>query len=277
MLGLLLALAAPAPQAIRNSRLEVRALDRPLAAAVAAASPSEQAAWVGWIAAYHGRGRVCCVEWDERRRPGVGCCRLESSRGFNVGDDGRGGSAPRSLLVLVRVLRGAADRIRAYSDDCEIDAEGRRVVWLEGVPPAEGVAYLHGLASSGAGAGDLGQDALSALAFHAAPQAVEALIALARHDASAESRSEALFWLAQRAGEEARAAITRAIEEDPETEVKRRAVFALSELPPDEGVPLLIDLARRHKNPVVREQAFFWLGESEDPRALAFFEEVLLR
>ena len=57
--------------------------------------------------------------------------------------------------------------------------------------------------------------------------------------------------------------------------MKKRAVFALSELPPDEGIPHLIDLARRHKNPAVREQAFFWLGESEDPRALAFFEEVL--
>ena len=49
----------------------------------------------------------------------------------------------------------------------------------------------------------------------------------------------------------------------------------LAELKDGEGVPLLIDLARRHRNPAVREQAFFWLGESEDARALAFFEEVL--
>lgn len=275
MLALLL-LAALAPQAIRNARLEARVLDRPLASAVAAASASGEAAWVGWSAPYHGRGRACCVEWDKRERPLAGCCRLESSRGFNVGDDGRGGVAPRSLHVLVRVVRGTADRIRAFSDDCEIDAEGQRVVWLEHVPPAESVGYLRRLASSGAGSRDIGDDALSAMAFHATPEAVEALVALARHDARAESRSEALFWLAQRAGEEARAAISRAIEQDPESEVKRRAVFALSELPADEGVPLLIDLARRHQNPVVREQAFFWLGESEDPRALAFFEEVLL-
>ena len=69
--------------------------------------------------------------------------------------------------------------------------------------------------------------------------------------------------------------ITRAIEDDPETEVKKRAVFALSQLPHDEGVPLLIDAARRNRNPAVRKQAVFWLGQSKDPRALVFFEELL--
>jgi hypothetical protein len=40
-------------------------------------------------------------------------------------------------------------------------------------------------------------------------------------------------------------------------------------------VPRLIDVARTNRNPEVRKQAMFWLGQSQDPRALAFFEEVL--
>ena len=64
---------------------------------------------------------------------------------------------------------------------------------------------------------------------------------------------------------------------DPETEVKKRAVFALSQLPGDEGVPKLIDVARHNRNPEVRKQAFFWLGQSHDPRALQLFEEILLK
>jgi HEAT repeat protein len=71
--------------------------------------------------------------------------------------------------------------------------------------------------------------------------------------------------------------ITRAIEDDPETGVKRKAVFALSQLPKDEGVPLLLRTARTNRNPVVRREAMFWLGQSKDPRALAFFQEVLGR
>ncbi len=46
-------------------------------------------------------------------------------------------------------------------------------------------------------------------------------------------------------------------------------------LPKDEGVPLLIQTARNNRNPEVRKQAMFWLGQSQDVRALAFFEEVL--
>jgi hypothetical protein len=57
--------------------------------------------------------------------------------------------------------------------------------------------------------------------------------------------------------------------------VKKKAVFALSQMPKDEGVPKLIEVAEKNKNPEVRKQAMFWLGQSEDPRALAFFERVL--
>jgi hypothetical protein len=46
-------------------------------------------------------------------------------------------------------------------------------------------------------------------------------------------------------------------------------------MPNGEGVPKLIEVARAHKNPAVRKQAMFWLGQSKDPRALAFFEEIL--
>ena len=63
----------------------------------------------------------------------------------------------------------------------------------------------------------------------------------------------------------------------PGSDVKKKAVFALSQLPKDEGVPRLIDVAKTNRNPEVRKQAMFWLGQSGDARALAFFEDVLKR
>lgn len=107
------------------------------------------------------------------------------------------------------------------------------------------------------------------------PQAVEVMIDLARHDASSEVRGQALFWLAHRAGQKVAQTITEAIENDPETKVKKQAVFALTQLPQGQGVPLLIHIAQTNQNPAVRKQAMFWLGQSKDPRALAFFEEIL--
>jgi HEAT repeat protein len=117
--------------------------------------------------------------------------------------------------------------------------------------------------------------AIFALSICKEPQAVDTMIAVAHNDASSHVRGQALFWLAQKAGKKAVGAISGAIENDPDTEVKKKAVFALQQLPGGEGVPMLIQVARSNRNPAVRKQAMFWLGQSNDPRALAFFEEVL--
>jgi len=109
------------------------------------------------------------------------------------------------------------------------------------------------------------------------PSALTTLIATARDDKSTRVRGQALFWLAQKAGKEALATISGAIDNDPETEVKKKAVFALSQLPKDEGVPKLMEVARNNRNAEVRKQAMFWLGQSHDPRAVKFFEDILLK
>mgnify|MGYP002336532963 CR=1 FL=1 len=108
-------------------------------------------------------------------------------------------------------------------------------------------------------------------------RAIRGEVALAKTDKDPATRGEALFWLAQSAGKAAAAEITAAIEHDPDTKVQERAVMALSQLPKDEGVPLLITVARTHRNAKVRERAMFWLGQSKDPRATKFFEEILIK
>jgi HEAT repeat protein len=116
-----------------------------------------------------------------------------------------------------------------------------------------------------------------ALSVNKTPAALATLVAAAKDDKSPRVRGQALFWLAQKAGQQAVATITGAIDNDPETEVKKKAVFALSQLPKDEGVPRLIQVARTNKNAEVRKQAMFWLGQSKDPRAVQFFEDILTK
>ena len=106
-------------------------------------------------------------------------------------------------------------------------------------------------------------------------EAVDELVRMAKEDESVRVRGQALFWLAQKAGDRAIGAISSAIDNDPDTEVKKKAVFALSQLPKDEGIPLMINVASNNKNPAVRKQAMFWLGQSKDPRAIAYFEQIL--
>jgi len=106
--------------------------------------------------------------------------------------------------------------------------------------------------------------------------AVPTIVAVARDDKSPRVRQQALFWLAQRAEHQiSEEAIRRAIEQDPESNVKKKAVFALTQIKNGDGVPMLIEIARTNKNPVVRKEAMHWLGQSKDPRAVKFFEDVL--
>jgi HEAT repeats len=107
------------------------------------------------------------------------------------------------------------------------------------------------------------------------PGAQDELLHMAKSDPEAKVRGQALFWIAQKAGKRATQALTDAIQNDPETDVKKKAVFALSQLPKDESVPQLIHVADTNANLAVRKEAFFWLGQSQDPRALAYLEQVL--
>jgi hypothetical protein len=105
------------------------------------------------------------------------------------------------------------------------------------------------------------------------------LLRLARDGtAGNRARKAAIFWLSQEAGD----AVTRELGELAsdvalDRDLREHAVFALSQLPRDEGVPVLVRVARQNPDPSVRRKALFWLGQSDDPRALALFEEILSR
>jgi hypothetical protein len=93
-----------------------------------------------------------------------------------------------------------------------------------------------------------------------------------------ETRRQSVFWLGQAAGEAAARGLDSIVEygDDGDLEVRKHAVFALSQRPPEEGVPALIRIARTHRHPELRKTALFWLGQSEDPRAISLFEELLM-
>lgn len=242
-------------------------------------APTSGPAWVGYaVPAIDGDHRMCCFDNDS---PGVFACRLEPGTSSVTGAAGAGPSvvaleAGRMLHVLFRVDAGRVDRIRVFSDDCALDAGGLTLHWLTGVAPPESVALLAGFLEPTAERRTI-DAALAALAMHREPAALDRLVSAAREGTTIHMRGQSLFWLGQRAGEKAVGTITDAIARDPETDVKKRAVFALSQLPRDEGVPRLIQVARTNANPAVRKQAMFWLGQSRDPRALRFFEEILFK
>jgi hypothetical protein len=105
------------------------------------------------------------------------------------------------------------------------------------------------------------------------------LLALAKDDTRSRSvRTQAVFWVSQAAGEKATDGLVEVAEDAAgDRDVRLQAVFALSQRPRDEGIPALLDIARNSKDPRIRKQSIFWLGQSGDPRAIAYFESVLVR
>jgi len=187
------------------------------------------------------------------------------------------------VSILARFEGTAITRLRTATPECEIDAGGLPVLWLENVKADDSATWLASLVNAtNADTRDrnnrVTKPALVALGMTEGQTASRALVNIARNHPATGVRNDALFWLSQRAGDSlAVGAIAEAIEKDPDTAVRRQAVFALSQLPKDESVPKLIDVAKNNRNAAVRQQAMFWLGQSNDPRALKFFEDVLLK
>jgi len=183
-----------------------------------------------------------------------------------------------ALTAIALSADPAADR--AFASFVATDQPERlrkhAAFWLGSARGKAGLPLLQKMAKSDPSSDVRGQVAF-ALSVSREPEALNEMIRMAHDDESAHVRGQALFWLAHKAGQKAAAAITGAIENDPDTEVKKKAVFALSQMPKEEGVPKLIEVAKTNRNPAVRKQAMFWLGQSHDPRALEFFEQVLTR
>jgi hypothetical protein len=144
------------------------------------------------------------------------------------------------------------------------------------VPASEAAQLFLALARRNSGAAE---DAVFPAIIADSAEVWPGLMALARDPkARTDARKSAVFWV----GQEAASAATRGLAEvvgdkAVDREVRESAVFALSQRPDKEGVPALIAVARTSDDPTLRKRAIFWLGQTEDPRALAYFEDVLSR
>jgi hypothetical protein len=214
------------------------------------------------------------VYWYSNVDPGESLSFLESQ----VEAFGSRKPAERAVQAMALHAHAKADGLleSLATDDRPEDVAEKAIFWMGAVRGQSGFESLMRVEKH-INDTDLREQITFALYLSKAPEATTELIRIARQDGSREARGKALFWLGQKAGKRAAEAIKGAIENDPDLDIKKKAVFALSQLPPDEGVPLLIDVARTHRQPEIRKKAMFWLGQSEDPRALDFFEEILLK
>jgi hypothetical protein len=275
--ALLALAAAPAAAHLVGGAIESRAASDPAAelARRDAATNDAGRRWIAWKVPAKGDRTVgCFTDWRRDRSSDCGCALAAESKGWGSSDSfpEEGGD----LEIFAGIRDDRIERLLIASESCPVRAHGERVTVLEGADPAKGVALLARLAGDERDE-DLAERALAIVAHHSAkavPAAGSAILAIARESRDPDQRSHALFWLSQT--DEPRAArwIREAMERDPDGEVREQAIFALAQLP--DGTDQLLAVLRGEHESRIKKQALFWLGQSDDPRALAEIERVLL-
>jgi hypothetical protein len=180
------------------------------------------------------------------------------------------------VRLALQVSGGVVTRLRAYVGGHWRPATAG-VTDLGDVSAPEAAHYLVDLARTGSGRA--AEEAIFPATLADSVTLWPDLLKLARDGKIAtHTRNQAVFWLSQAAGDAAVKDLRDLVDDDSvDRDVREHAVFALSQEPHDVGVPALIQIARSNKDPGVRRKAIFWLGQSNDPRALSLFEEILTR
>jgi HEAT repeat protein len=249
-------------------------------------------AWIGYSApVVAGDRTMCCFDsgttWINGsvvRSDGTCCptCRLEPSsstssmssrpapgQGNVVKLEGAG-----QMTVLLRISERQVERVRVFSEECQLDAGGRQVFWLENVRPAESIAYLESLISGQADRRDrVVEGAISAIALHGDAAADASLDRLLAQSQPERVRRSIPFWLGNARGRRGLDTLRRIVKEDPSLDVRKKAVFGISQSEEADAVETLIATARTNDQTSVRGEAIFWLGQKAGRKASAAITE----
>jgi len=268
------ALPAQAPPAagappVANAKLETASAAAGLEAAVhQAGARGQEPVWAAWsVPMIPNQRYVCCLgkNWKQT------ACHLEGKNQSWGSTDDIKAPPDQDLLVLVRLQGREIGKVGAYSANCQLDADGRRFVWLGEVRPEESVALLAKVIRSSEGSAKrpahVAEEAMTALSFHRNARADDVLEDLASPGRSDKMREDALFWLGQNRGERGARFLTRVMASDADDEIRKKAIFSLSQSEAAGVADAIIRVSREDRVADVRGEALFWLAQMGDPKA----------
>lgn len=252
-------------------------------------SSATDVTWIGYaVPVADGERVMCCVNGGTSFVNGTtsnasgccGLCRLENSSGTTMSTRSQAPTpagvikleGSDQMIVLVRVADRAVERIRVFSEDCQLDAGGRPVRWLENVRPADSIALLEsfvGVEPQGDAKNRVTDGAITAIAMHGDPAADASLERLVNRTQPENVRKKVTFWLGNARGQRGYQTLQRVLREDPSVEVRKGAIFGLSQSKVPQAVDTLIATARNDAEPRLRGEALFWLAQKAGEKATA--------
>ena len=238
------------------------------------ATPAEVAAQS--IAQRVGAVRDGVVLMAFQARPGV-CGTSNGSIWTRDSWNGSGAWDQRSCLPgPVRVSVGRADgatiSVRVFVGG------GWRAASLEtdlgAVSAPEAARYLVNVAHTIGGRS--GSDAVSAAALADAPDVAPDLVTLVRDgNAPLDSRKQALYWSGQTMLPTRD--LVQLYDGLAPFSLREHFTFVISQRRDAAAVDKLIDVASRDSDIEIRKRAMYWLGQTQDPRAVKFLRDLVTR
>lgn len=230
----------------------------------------DQPAWIGYAVEPKPGVRICSGIWEGRKNVG----QLErDDEGLSVSNDDDDGemSVDRRLLILLRINDDRVERIRAYTDDCPLDAGSRTLYWLGDATTSESIRYLEQFVPdrsvSKSEREERLEKAVSAIAWHDDPAGAEALERMYQKSKDDELRENLVFWIGQTGGERGVKFLSEALDTDPDSEVREQIIFAISQDESQTAVDALINIARHDSDSDLRGKALFWLSQKASHEA----------
>lgn len=263
---------AGATDNLRRAEIISTALQGSLSQTVASLSKSVDGDdWIGYSVEPRPGIKVCGGNWNN------GNCNAElsdddngmSTQNFDDGEDGF--EVIRELQILFRVNNGRVDRVRTFTNDCDVKASGVTVHWLGDVPSSESIAllseYISRTPSTKREREKFHSRAAGALAHHADPAALLAMQKVAASQEDDQLRGEIVFWLGESDDPATIKFLMDLINDDPSEHVREQAIFALSHNDSPQATDAIIATARTNDDRDVRSKALFWLAQKAGKKA----------
>jgi hypothetical protein len=179
------------------------------------------------------------------------------------------------MIVLFRVVNRQVERVRVFSEDCQLDAGGREITWLTASSRRERRAAR--VAGRGPALDErrdrIVDGSISAIALHEDASATAALERLLGASQPQQVRAKVPFWLGNTRGRRGLEILQRVVKEDPAVEVKKKAVFGISQSREPQAVDVLIENAKTNPDTAVRSESIFWLAQKAGNKAAAAITE----
>ncbi len=170
----------------------------------------------------------------------------------------------------------SAEILREYAErqDAPIELRGKAIHWLGQHRSIRNTSYLRDLYVR-LDEPELKEKAMFALSQTRSRENAEFLLGIALDDSeSVEVRKKALFWSGQMR------IMTQELfdlyDQVTDRELKEQLIFVYSQRRRDDAaIEKLIDIVRNETDIELRRRAIFWLGQTNDPRAVAVLEEII--